>query len=81
MNAPLPADLVAEVRVIAKQLFACAEHEQCDTLRAAADELQRAREQLGALAVLILQNDREEITEWARGVKITFPDGSPMVSL
>jgi hypothetical protein len=28
-------------------------------------------------AVLLLQNDRYEVMQWARGVKLHFPDGSP----
>lgn len=41
------------------------------------DELLRLRRQMGEIAVLLLQNDRDEVMEWARGVKLHFPDGSP----
>lgn len=41
------------------------------------DELLRLRKQMGEIAVLLLQNDRDEVMEWARGVKLHFPDGAP----
>ncbi len=40
-------------------------------------EIERLRRQAGEVAVLILQNDRDEVLEWARGVKLTFSDGAP----
>jgi hypothetical protein len=40
-------------------------------------ELKRLRKQMGVVAVLLLQNDRDEVMEWARGVKLTFKDGDP----
>lgn len=40
-------------------------------------ELKRLRKQMGVIAVLLLQNDRDEVMEWARGVKLTFKDGDP----
>lgn len=43
----------------------------------AVDELRRLRKQMGEIAVLLLQNDRDEVMQWARGVKLTFPDGAP----
>ncbi len=42
-----------------------------------ADECRALRKQGGTLAVLLLQDDREEVMQWARSVKITFPDGEP----
>lgn len=41
------------------------------------DELLRLRKQMGEIAVLLLQNDRDEVMAWARGVKLHFPDGAP----
>jgi hypothetical protein len=41
------------------------------------DELLHLRRQMGEIAVLLLQNDRDEVMEWARGVKLHFPDGAP----
>lgn len=49
-----------------------------DRLRGA---LTDAQKQLGTLSVLILQDDRDETLEWARGVKITFPNGEPTVAV
>lgn len=40
-------------------------------------ELKRLRKQMGVIAVLLLQNDRDEVMEWARGVKLTFKEGDP----
>jgi len=41
------------------------------------DELLRLRKQMGEIVVLLLQNDHDEVMEWARGVKLHFPDGAP----
>jgi len=48
-----------------------------DGLRAAEHENKRLREQMGEVAILLLQNDRTKVLKWARGVKLHFPDGAP----
>jgi hypothetical protein len=73
-------DLVARLRDVVPE-EATSIGDMWNLIEEAADEIERMRKQLGVLAVLILQNERTETTEWARGVKITFPDGSPQVTL
>lgn len=41
----------------------------------------RLRKQLGCIAIDALQRNWEDIEEWARGVRVEFPDGSPQVTL
>lgn len=47
----------------------------------ARDHLREAERTLGRLAMDIMQERRDELLEWARSVKVTFPDGSPHVEL
>lgn len=42
-----------------------------------AAENERLRKDLGMLAVQALQRDWEDILDWARTVRVTFPNGDP----
>lgn len=44
-------------------------------------ERDRLRKALGAVAVDALQNNWEDVLEWARGVRIEFTSGEPEVTL
>lgn len=44
-------------------------------------ERDRMRKALGALALQILQEEHSSALEWARSVRVTFPNGEPEVSL
>jgi hypothetical protein len=50
-------------------------------LRELREERDRLRKALGAVAVDALQRNWEDVEEWAKSVRIEFPNGEPEVRL
>lgn len=63
----------------AQKLYDATVRSQAVTIEHQREEITRARKALGALAVQALQRSWEEVEEWAKSVKVTFPEGEPEV--